>query len=103
MEFEGREKGDITCRGYVLATFVRAFILGLFLVFPLPGISNVVEQMNYPIPFFNDGTRIGFRAEPNQDGNRVRAYLTGVTETGSVLVDLYEAEGGVNRKSIVCL
>ncbi|WP_429443928.1 hypothetical protein [Paraburkholderia sp. 40] len=51
--------------------------------------------MSYRIPFFSDGTRIEFSSKQSEDGDGVRAYLTGIREAGSIFVDLYEAEGGV--------
>ncbi|MBB5422293.1 hypothetical protein HDG40_000434 [Paraburkholderia sp. JPY158] len=83
-------------RSFVSATFVHAFILSLCLTFFCPSISSAIEQKSYHIPFLGNGTTIEFCAAPSQDGDGVRAYLTGTTETGRIPVDLYEAEGGVS-------
>ncbi|MBC8752225.1 hypothetical protein [Paraburkholderia podalyriae] len=71
------------------------FVLNLGLTFFWSGLSNAIEQLSYRIPFFNDRASIEFRSERREDGDGVRAYLTGIRETGSIFVDLYEAEGGV--------
>jgi hypothetical protein len=71
--------------------FVLSFGLTLF----WPDISSAVEQQAYRIPFLSGGASIEFRSEQSRDGDGVGAYITGVTATGRVFVDLYEAEGGV--------
>lgn len=82
-------------RKHVLTTVVRAFILSLSLTFFWSGISSAAEQQSYRIPFLGGGANIAFRSEQSQDGDGVGAYITSVTATRSVFVDLYEAEGGV--------
>jgi hypothetical protein len=82
-------------RKYALTTVVRVFILSFILTFLSCGISSAVEQQSYRIPFLGGGASIEFHSEQSHDGDGVEAYVTGVTATGSVFVDLYETEGGV--------
>ena len=84
-------------RKCVLTTVVRLFILSLSLTLFWSGISSAAEQQSYRIPFLGGGANIEFHSEQSQDGDGVGVgvYITGVTATGSVFVDFYEAEGGV--------
>jgi hypothetical protein len=82
-------------RKRVFKTIVEVFILSLSLAFFCSGISIAAEQQSYRVPFLGGGASVEFRSERSQGGDGVGAYITGMTATGSVFIDFYEAEGGV--------
>lgn len=81
-------------RKCTLTSLVRALFVSVSLIFFWCGTSSAVESESYRIPFFGGQVNIEFRPEKTPDGDGVEAYLTGVAETGSVRVDLFEPEGG---------